>query len=611
MNRRAFVTGLGAVLTTPLAAEAQQPATVARIGFLSLNRAPSRHLHEAFRQGLRDLGYLEGRNIIIEYRDAEGKPERLAALAAELVALKMDVIVAPGTLAAVAAKRATSIVSIVFPTTGDPIADGLVETLARPGGNVTGIANLSVGEMIGKALQMLKQALPGISRVAALSQSGGTVERTAGEMVTQTKAAARALGVGVEFADVRRADELENAFRDMTRRRAQAVLVLPPALRRLRRSHTQRRPARGPARRAVDEIRAADQRQDCQGARAHDSPVGAAAGGPGHRVNRRAFVAGLGAVLAALLAAEAQTAGKVTRIGILGNVPRTDPQGAELWGAFIDGLRELGYVDGQNMTIEQRSSEGRYERLPALARELVRLKVDVIVVPAGQNARAAQQVTRTIPIVAASLADPVASGLVASFARPGGNVTGLSFAAPELAGKQIELLKDMLPGATLMAVLANPTNSSHSAWLREANAASRSLRLNLQTVEARTADELDNAFAALTSQHASALLVLADAMFLLHRTRIADLAAKRRVPAMYGLKEHVDAGGLVFYGASLRDSFRRAATYVDKIIKGAHPGDLPIEQPSKFELVLNMKAAKALGLTIPPSLLLRADQVIE
>ena len=176
---------------------------------------------------------------------------------------------------------------------------------------------------------------------------------------------------------------------------------------------------------------------------------------------------------------------------------------------------------------------------------------------------------------------------------------------------QIDLLKDMLPGASLVVILANPANSSHSAWVREANAATRSLRLKVQTVEARTADEFDSAFAALTSHHASGLLALPDAMFLLHRTRIAGLAATRRVPAMNGLKEHVDAGGLVFYGPSLRDSFRRAATYVDKIIKGAHPGDLPIEQPAKFELVVNMKVAKALGLTIPRSLLARADEVIE
>ncbi len=262
--------------------------------------------------------------------------------------------------------------------------------------------------------------------------------------------------------------------------------------------------------------------------------------------------------------------------------------------------------------IEERSSLGRYERLSALADELVRLKVDVIVVPASQNARAAQQATRTIPIVAASLAgDPVAAGLATSFAYPGGNLTGLSFAGPELAGKQIELLKEMLPRLSRVAVLANPGNGFHPAWVKEASTSTRALRLRLQPFEAHRADELDDVFARLTSQRIGALLVLPDSMFLLHRARVADLAAKRRVPAMYGLREHVSAGGLACYGASLRDSFRRAAIFVDKIIKGAHPRDLPIEQPSKFELVMNLKIAKVLGLTIPPSLLARADEVIE
>ena len=329
-------------------------------------------------------------------------------------------------------------------------------------------------------------------------------------------------------------------------------------------------------------------------------------------MNRRRFIAGASAFITFRPpTVAAQQAAKVVRIGILGNLPRADARGADLWGAFVQGLRELGYVEGQNLTIEERSSEGRYERLPALAEELVRLKVDVIVVPAGQNARAAQQATRTIPIVAASLGDPVGTGFATSFARPGGNLTGLSFAGPELAGKQIELLREMLPRLSLVAVLANPTNGLHSRWVKEASAATRSLRLRLQPLEARRPDEFDHAFATLTSQRAGALLVLPDGMFLLHRARLADLAAKRRVAAMYGVREHVDAGGLVFYGASLRDSFRRAAIYVDKIIKGAHPGDLPIEQPSKFELVINLKTGKTLGLTVPPSLLARADEMIE
>jgi putative ABC transport system substrate-binding protein len=329
-------------------------------------------------------------------------------------------------------------------------------------------------------------------------------------------------------------------------------------------------------------------------------------------VTRRRFIAGASTFLTARPpTVAAQPAAKVVRVGILGNLPRTEAQGADLWGAFVQGLRELGYVEGQNLMIEERSSGGRYERLPALAGELVRLKVDVIVVPAGQNARAAQQATRTIPIVAASLGDPVGTGLATSFARPGGNLTGLSFAGPELAGKQIQLLKEMVPRLSQVAVLVNPDNRIHSAWVKEARAAARSLGLRLRPAEARRADEFADVFATLTSQRAGGLLVLPDGMFLLHRARIADLAAKGRIPAMYGLREHVDAGGLAFYGASLRDSFRRAAVYVDKIIKGAHPGDLPIEQPTKFELVINLKTAKVLGLQIPPSLLARADEMIE
>jgi ABC-type uncharacterized transport system substrate-binding protein len=326
-------------------------------------------------------------------------------------------------------------------------------------------------------------------------------------------------------------------------------------------------------------------------------------------MERRTFIGTLaGGLLAAPLTAEAQQAGKVYRIGILANVPRND---GDLWGAFVQGLRKLGYVEGQNVTIEERSCDGQYDRLPALAAELVRLKVDVIVVPATENARAAQQATRTIPIVAASLGDPVGNGLVASFAHPGGNITGLSFAGPELGGKQVQLLQEMFPRVSRVAILANPTNPAHSAWLREAKAATRSLRVQLQTLDARKPDKFEGAFAAMTEWRAGALLVLADGMFLLHRARITDLAAKHRVPAMYGLREHLDAGGLVFYGPSLRDMFRRAADYVDKILKGTKPGDLPVEQPSKFELVINLKTAKALGLTILPSLLQRADQVIE
>ena len=317
------------------------------------------------------------------------------------------------------------------------------------------------------------------------------------------------------------------------------------------------------------------------------------------------------AILLAPLAADAEQPGKVFRIGILANVPLTDPEGARLWGAFIRGLRELGYVEGQNITIEWRVSEGKYERLPDLAAELVRVKVDVIVAPASQGPFAAKQATRTIPIVMTGTADPVGSGLVASLARPGGNVTGLSTLAPEIVGKRLELLKEIVPRASRVAILWNPTNPSHPLLLGEAKAAARLLRVQLQLLEARGPDEFEGAFAAMTKERAGALLVLRDGMFLLHRRRIMDLVAKSRLPVMYAAREDVDAGGFMSYGPSAPDLFRRAAIYVDKILKGAKPADLPVEQPTKFELVVNLKTAKTLGLTIPQSVLIRADHVIQ
>jgi putative ABC transport system substrate-binding protein len=329
-------------------------------------------------------------------------------------------------------------------------------------------------------------------------------------------------------------------------------------------------------------------------------------------ISRRAFISSVaGGLLAAPLVVEAQQSGKVSRIGILGNVPLTDPEGARLWGAFMHGLRELGYEEGRNITIEFRSSDGQYERLPALAAELVRLKVDVIVAPAAQNVLAAEQATRTIPIVMTYFGDPVASGLVTSLGRPGGNVTGLSGLAPEIVGKQLELLKEMVPKVSHVAILWNPANQSHPLLLREAETGARSLRVQLQTLEVRGPDDFETAFAAVAKEPTGALLVPADGMFLLRRARITDLAARARLPAMYGLREYVDSGGLVVYAPSIRDNFRRAAVYVDKILKGAKPADLPVEQPTKFELVINLKTAKALGLTIPQSLLLRADEVIQ
>jgi len=316
-------------------------------------------------------------------------------------------------------------------------------------------------------------------------------------------------------------------------------------------------------------------------------------------------------LLAAPLAAEAQQPGRVFRIGILSNVPLSDPEGARVWGAFIQGLRELGYVEGRNLTIEHLSSEGHYERLPELAAELVRRKVDVIVAPATQNVAVAKRASQTIPIVMAGSGDAVGAGLVASLARPGGNVTGLSMLGDQIVPKQLELLKQVVPKMSRLAALGNPTNAGYALWMGQVKSAARTLGLRLQIVDVTRSDDFDNAFAAMTREHADAVFVAGDGLFILQRARIAELAAKHRIPGMYGLRELVDAGGLMVYGPSMKDGFQRAATFVDKILKGAKPGDLPVEQPTKFELVINLRTAKAIGLTIPPSLLQRADQIID
>jgi putative ABC transport system substrate-binding protein len=298
---------------------------------------------------------------------------------------------------------------------------------------------------------------------------------------------------------------------------------------------------------------------------------------------------------------------KIPRIGYLGAASLSAV--AARTEAFRQGLRELGYVEGKNIVIEYRWAEGK--RLPELASELARLKPDLIFAFSTAGVQAAMKAMPNMPIVAVT-PDPVASGLVASLARPGGNVTGLSMlAGTEIYGKYLELLKETVPKLARVAILWNPDGPFGSLALKEVESTAGAFRLSLQPLEARTPDELGTAFAAATKEHAGALLVVQDAMFVGQRTRIGDLAAKSRLPAIYGIPEHVDAGGLMAYAANRPDIFRRAATYVDKILKGAKPGDLPIEQPTKFELIINLKAAKQIGLTIPPNVLARADKVIK
>ena len=285
--------------------------------------------------------------------------------------------------------------------------------------------------------------------------------------------------------------------------------------------------------------------------------------------------------------------------------------GGPNWQAWVTGLRERGYVPGQDLVIECRWDGGRYERAPALAAELVSLKVDLIVATSYPRVRAAKEATSTISIVMVYVAEPVTGGLVASLARPGGNVTGVSYTAgPEIVGKHLELLKEAVPKLSRVAVLLDPANPATAVFLREAQAAARALGLTLHSYEVRAPEEFAGAFAAMTRARADGLLVQAHPVVFAHPRRVAELAAQSRLPAVYPYRDLVEAGGLMAYEANAPAMFRRAATYVDKIVKGTKPADLPVERPTKFELLINLKTAKALGLTIPQSLLSRADEVI-
>ena len=328
--------------------------------------------------------------------------------------------------------------------------------------------------------------------------------------------------------------------------------------------------------------------------------------------DRRAFFLGVLGLLAAPLVAGAQQAAKVARIGYLATNLAGSPSSAR--EALLEGLRDLGYIEGRNVVIEYRDAAGKDDRLSALAAELVALRVDVIVAAAGTLAAlAAKRATNTIPIVFIAVGNPVTSGLVASLARPGGNVTGLSAVSPDLVGKWLELLKQTVPGISRVAYLRQPgaLGEADKEVLTQAEVAAQALRVRLQLVEARGPADLDRAFSEMTKARAGAMVVLSTPMFSSERRRLADLAVKQRLPTVFPFRSYVEAGGLMSYGLNVADLFRRAATYVDKILKGAKPDDLPVEQPTKFELVINLRTAKALGLTIPPALLQRADQVIE
>jgi putative ABC transport system substrate-binding protein len=315
------------------------------------------------------------------------------------------------------------------------------------------------------------------------------------------------------------------------------------------------------------------------------------------------------ALLAAPLAVEAQPARGVHRIGFLGN--STAALEAHLVGPFREGLRELGYVEGQNLVIEYRWAEGQYERFPTLIAELLALKVDVIVTAGTPATQAVKKATTAVPLIMVAVGNPVATGIVASLRQPGGNITGLTSISEDLEGKRLELLREVLPTVSRVTVLWNPDNQSLLAELREIRAAAQVLGMAVHALEVRTPGELDETFRAIVRESPGALLVMADRLFLHNRQRIMDFATKQRLPGVYAYRELVEAGGLMSFGPSYPGMHRRAAYYVDRILKGAKPGDLPVERPTTFNLVINLKAAKALGLTIPPAVLARADEIIQ
>jgi putative tryptophan/tyrosine transport system substrate-binding protein len=326
-------------------------------------------------------------------------------------------------------------------------------------------------------------------------------------------------------------------------------------------------------------------------------------------ISRTTFLATVtSSSLALSLAALAQQAGKVYRIGFVWDTPAVWPHALE---AFRQGLRDLGWIEGQNIVIEYRWAEGRFDRLGGLMEGLVQLKVDLIVAPTSIYTSAAKRATSTIPIVFVSHADPIGSGHVASLARPGANATGLTIIMSETMAKSLELLKATIPGLTRVAVIWDPATPSHIPGVKAIEAVGGTLGLRLQTLAVRSATEFDSAFSAIVRERAGAVLVLSTPLFMGEAKQLAELALTHKVPTMFGPREHVEAGGLLSYGPDRADLYRRAAAYVDKILKGANPADLPVQQATKFELVINLRTAKALGLTIPQAVLLRADEVIQ
>jgi putative tryptophan/tyrosine transport system substrate-binding protein len=625
------------------AAGAQQPEKIPRIGWIAFGSRPGAGAR-AFREGLRERGYIEGRNITIEYRFAEGRLDQLPEIAAELVRLKVVAIVADSNAATDAAVKATATIPIVF-LHGDPVRGGVVPSLANPGRNLTGLSSLSP-QLAGKRLELFKDAVSNITHVAILLNPDAPIHTG---QFADMQVVARALGLQLQAMELRDSNlDFDSVFQQTVKHHANALLILPNPIvtfhrrRILELAAKSRLPAMYPftgfteagglmsyGPNSADQYRRAAYFVDriLKGAKPSDLPVEQPT--KFELVINLTTAKTLGLTIPSTVltwadrvisdasqmpektvathhSSDAQRSSKIPRIGILSPGSGGGP-GLE---AFKQKLRELGYIEGENIAFEYRWAHGNEERLPSLAAELLRLKVDIIVTTGTRAAGAAQQLTKTTPIVTTAIPGPGDSGLVESLYRPGRNVTGLSFMRPELSGKRLELLKEIIPGLSRIAVLSNVDNVK-AIQIKEIESVARSLSVQLEILNVKRSDEIDTAFSSIVREKVGALSVLTQAMFVLNRKRIVTLAAKSRLPAMYPDSGFTHAGGLMSYGPNYNDLYRRAAIYVDKILKGANPAELPVEQPTKFEFVINLKTAEHIGLTIPPNVLMWADRVIK
>jgi putative ABC transport system substrate-binding protein len=644
----------GASGAWPLAARAEQALLkIPRVGILSVAQSDRTPIFDALREGLRDLGYVEGRNIILEFRLAHGDFSLLPKLAAELVNLPADIIVADNGLDVLAsATRTTPIVADM----GDPMLFG-ISSLSRPGGNVTGFS-LMHKELSGKRLEMLRTSFPDISAVAVLRNPANLSSPT---NFRATEEAARSMGVATVTTVVAGSSEELLALRPTVFAGVGGVVVLGdgmfwnhrrdivalvaaarlPAIYPEReyvednglmayggecaghlppdggvcRPDSEGRQSRRLAGSAAGEVRLHRQPQDREVARPHRPAIDSPSRRRGDRVTARPSVGPMRATLLALiltvlptaLQAGAQQPANIPTVGWLGANPETGPH-----LGFRSGLRELGYAEGHNIAIEYRFSEGKVERYAEQIEELGRLNAKVIVTDSFPATKAAKQARLAIPVVFVS-ADPVGAGFVNSLAHPGGNMTGLSLMIEgQFSGKWLELLKEAVPQVSRLAYLWNPANPSNASSWRTMQELAPTIRVTLQSVEIRDRGSIDDAFAAIIRDRAEGIIVGSDPVNGgSNQARIIEFVAANHLPAISAFRGVAASGGLMSYGPNLYELGRRAAAYVDKILKGARPADLPVEQPITFELVINLKTAKSLGLTIPHSLLLRADEVIE